>query len=401
MTEQLYFDDPFKLEFSADVAETFPLPEGKTGAIMPGTYFYPTSGGQEHDTGMIGDANVVEVYKEEERIVHVLDRNLAPGHYPARIDRDRRLRAMQHHTGQHILSAAFLRVLDVESVSANINAYTPTTVDLDIPDLKPEDLHRVEDAVNEIIFENRPVKSYIITDADVPNIPFRKPPKVSGNVRVIEVEDYDYTPCGGTHCLSTGTIGLLKILRTERVNQKTRVHFVAGLQALEVFRIYQDATQQSAFLLNSRPEELAESVHRLLDASSQTRSELEILRLSQLDYEAKALADSNEAVGEVRLVIRTFGARAPSELRVLATKLKEFNGMVSVLASNDGQKVSLIVSCASGSGVNARNLLNQLLGPVGGRGGGDASLAQGGGPASAESLAATLAQTRKYILPSN
>ena len=110
MTEQLYFDDPLTLEFTAQVTESRSLDGGRFGVVLPRTYFYPTSGGQEHDTGTIGDAKVLDVYKDNGDILHIVDNPLTPGEYPARIDRARRIRAMQHHTAQHILSASFLEV---------------------------------------------------------------------------------------------------------------------------------------------------------------------------------------------------------------------------------------------------------------------------------------------------
>ena len=255
MTEQLYFDNPLTLEFVAQVTESRPLDGGRFGLLMPRTYFYPTSGGQEHDIGSIGEAQVLDVYKENGNtaspsgIIHVVDRPLTPGEYPARINRDRRIRAMQHHTGQHILSASFLEVADIESVSANINGYSPSTIDLEVSEVAPEILRRVEGYTNGILFENRVVKSYYVSDAEVGSIPFRKPPKVSGRIRVVEVDGFDYTPCGGTHCLQTGMVGLVKIVKTERVNQKLRTHFVAGYQALEYFRQSANCSAESRIVV--------------------------------------------------------------------------------------------------------------------------------------------------------
>lgn len=402
MTEQLYFDDPLRLAFTAEVVETFPLPDRKTAAVLPRTCFYPTSGGQEHDTGTIGKTVVLDVYKDDnDRTVHVLDRRLELGVYPARVDRDRRLRAMQHHTGQHILSAAFLHVLNLESVSANINAYTPSTVDLGASDVTPEDLQKVEETVNDVIFENRPVRSYFIIDADVASIPFRKPPKVTGRIRVVEVDSYDYTPCGGTHCLQTGSIGLLKIVRTERINRKLRLHFVAGLQALDTFRIYADAAQQTAVLLNTRPENAGDAVQRLLEQVLQARTELESLRAGALELEARQLVDEAESIGRNRLATRLYFGRSSSELRTLAGKLSACEGVVAVLASYDGQKLSLVISAAPGCGVDARQLLDRYLAGFGGRGGGDSNLAQGGGSVEESALTNLFIGTKAWIPSQN
>ena len=315
MTEQLYFDDPLTLGFTAQVTESRPLDGGRFRLILPRTYFYPTSGGQEHDTGVIGEAHILDVYKENEDIIHVVDRSLAPGEYPARIDRERRVRAMQHHTGQHILSASFLEVADIESLSANINAYNPSTIDLEVGEVSPEILRRAEEFANSILFENRAVKSYYVTVADVSNIPFRKPPKVSGRIRVIEVDGFDYTPCGGTHCLNTGMVGLLKIVRTERVNQKLRIHFVAGWQALEHFQTYQTVTQDAAALLETGLDGIPDAISRKLGQLKVVQGELETLHAELLAVEADRLAASAEGFGSLRLITKIFRDRPPTDLR--------------------------------------------------------------------------------------
>ncbi len=399
MTALLYHSSPLLLDFPAEVSETFPLPGGRFGALLRATAFYPTGGGQEHDTGFIGEATVLDVYKDEAgRIVHVLDRDLAPGTYPARLDRDRRLRAMQHHTGQHLLSAVLLRLFDLESVSANINGYTPSTVDLAVEDVPVETLRRAEEEVNRVIFENRPVRAYFVDEAGVAALPLRKPPKVSGQIRIVEIEGYDYTPCGGTHCPATGVIGLLKIVRSEHVNRKTRLHVVAGLQALDVFRALHESARAAADLLSARPEDLAPLVQKLLEQMAQLHAELETLRVAALEAEARSLADSAQAVGGLRLVTRLYAGRPPAELRALAGKLLAAEKTVAVLASHEGDKLSLVVAAAPNSGVAARGLLNRLLAPIGGRGGGDARLAQGGGAADEAAVNTLLAGTVSLLM---
>lgn len=397
-TEQLYFDDPLCFEFEAEIIETIPLPDGGTGVILPRTYFYPTSGGQEHDTGTIGPATVVDVYKDDSnRIIHSLSLPLTIGRYPARIDRLRRLRHMQHHTAQHVLTGAFAAVLGLETLSANINGYTPSTIDLAARQVSLSDLMRVEDYANQILFENRTVKSYYVTDAEAVRIPFRKPPAVSGRIRVIEVDGFDYSACGGTHCPQTGMVGLTKILRTERVNQKLRIHFVAGAQALEVFRACHLAAQQAAILLDTSLEDLAKAVLHQQERLKAAETELETLRQERLEYEARALAESARQIGTRRLVTAMFQNRPPTELRLLAGKLRAFSGLVSLLASYDGQKLSLVTACAPDSGLDARTLLAQHLKPLACRGGGDESLAQGGGPVEHAAVSHLFSHTEAYL----
>ncbi len=379
MTEQLYFDDPLTLEFTAQVSECRSLEGGRFGLVLLRTYFYPTSGGQEHDTGFISAARILDVMKDDGEIIHVTDQSLAPGDYPARIDRERRLRAMQHHTAQHILSASFLEVAGIDSLSANINGYTPSTIDLEVGDASSETLRRAEAFANRIFFENRPVKTYHVTQDEIARLPVRKSPKVSGLIRVVEVEGFDYTPCGGTHCPNTGMVGLLKIVKTERVNQKLRVYFVAGYQALDYFHLYQDVAQQAAALLETGWDGIPAALERKLDQLKAAQFDLETLRARLLAAEADRLAACAERLGSLRLVTASFRGRPAAELRGLALELRKMPGLAALLASYEGGKLSLVVACAPDTGLDARALLQKHLAPLGLRGGGDSSLAQGGG----------------------
>lgn len=403
MTEQLYFDAPLNLEFTAQVTESRPLDGGSFGLILLRTYFYPTSGGQEHDTGFIGEARVLDVYKDNGDIIHVTDKSLAPGDYPARIDRDRRIRAMQHHTAQHILSASFLEVADIDSLSANINGETPSTIDLEVGEATPEILRHAEEFANHIFFENRAVKTYNVTQDEITRLPLRKPPKVSGLIRVVEVEGFDYTPCGGTHCPNTGMVGLLKIVKTERVNQKLRVHFVAGYQALDYLTMYQEVAQQAANLLETGLDGIPATLEHKLEQLKTAQNELETLRTELLTAEAERLADSALTIvsplgaGSLRLITAMFHVRPAAELRRLAFKLRDVSGMVSMLASYDGGKLSLVVACSPDTNLDARDLLQKHLVPLNLRGGGDKSLAQGGGSADENVLKELFKNTKNYL----
>ena len=396
-TDQLYFDDPHTFEFTAQVTESRLLNGGRFGVVLPGTYFYPTSGGQEHDTGFIGDARVVDVQKDGEVIVHILDRDIASGTYPARIDKERRFRHMQHHTAQHILSASFLEVADIDSLSANINGDTPSTIDLAVSEVDDETLRRAEEFANGIFFENRAVRSFYVTDVDVPDLPFRKPPKVTGRIRVVEVEGFDLTPCGGTHVTQTGMIGILKIVRTERMKQKLRIHFVAGTQALEFFQQVQTVAQRAAFLMDSGLDGLVESVEHMQAQTKQFQNEIDSLRGIVIGVEAEKLTSAAETVEKLRLVTALFENRPAGELRSLANRLRKEPGMVVVLGTYDGAKLSVVVASADDTKVDARVLLTNHLTPIGGSGGGSPTLAQGGGATNRSALEILFTQTKNYL----
>jgi alanyl-tRNA synthetase len=384
-TQLLYLNDVTVLEFQAHIRQQVTLPDGRAGVILDQTYFYPTGGGQEHDTGTLGEARVTEVLKDESSpeptVIHILSGDIPAGLVTGKIDAERRLRHMQHHTAQHLLSQCFLRLFEIESISSNINGYTPSTLDLAVSTLNRNQLDQIEDLANRMVYETRLVRTYFVAPEQLHNLPLRKPPKVSEDIRIVEIDGYDYTPCGGTHCISTGQIGVVKILKVERLREQTRIYFVAGIQALQYFREYQETVLGISGQMSIHPHETLAGVQHLAEQLKTVQREAQVLRQEQLGFEALALAEKGDRYGSWRGVIATFENRPIPELRSMAETLKTSPGLVSVLSSYDGHKLSLVVTCSEKTGIAARDLLGKLLTSFSGRGGGDQQIAQGGGSA--------------------
>ena len=398
-TRQLYFDDPLCLEFMADVTEIITREKGKVSVLMPQTYFYPTSGGQDHDTGKIGEAIVLDVYKTEDgRIIHILDREVIPGKYAASIDKVRRWQNMQAHTAQHILSRAFELVSNLETKSANINSDKPSTIDLEPINFSTIDLATVEEKANSIIFENRYVKSYYISDDEILQIPFRKPPKVSGKIRVVEVDGYDYSACGGTHCPQTGMVGVIKILKSEIQNRKFRVSFVAGYQALHVFQNAFAVVKELSNILDTSVDDLATSVQRQTERFQKIRSELEAYKSQILMAEATMLIESACKVGNLNLISKMYTEKSADELRKLVATVRLKEMIVIVIGAIEGMKLSLVVGCSNNVPLDAREIMKFLLRRFNGQGGGDQFIAQGGCNLPTEGLTDIFESTKTYLL---
>jgi alanyl-tRNA synthetase len=304
---------------------------------------------------------------------------------------------MQHHTAQHLLSQVFIQLFELETLSANINGYTPSTIDLPTAGLAPEQLVEAEGLANQLIFEDHPVRAAFVTPDELALLPLRKAPKVSGNIRIVEIEGLDFSSCGGTHCQSTGQIGVLKILKTEKVNERTRVHFAAGWQALEVFRQAYQAVSSLAGEMSIHPQDLQAAVERQGEQLRQVQKELGELRQERLAWEAQRLLQDAETIGGRQVVLAVFDLRPAQELRWLADSLRRQPRAAAVLASHDGEKLLLAAACGAESGLSARELLSELLTPLNGRGGGDSSLAQGGGSASVERVQELMDQARELL----
>ena len=376
-----YFDDPLRVEFEAEVVEVRSLEDGRFGVILDETYFYPTGGGQQFDGGVLGEFSVVDVWRDEttSQVVHVVERELPPGLVLAKIDGQRRLLHMQHHSAQHLVSGAFTKLLNLETLSAHVSGYTPSSIDLPETDLSKDAIARVENFANNIVFENRKIKNYFVGQDQLGALPLRRPPKVAGDVRVVEIEGFDWSACGGTHCLSTGMIGLVKIIKTERQNKKTRVYFMAGAQALDYFQQLHEQVSGLAEQMSIHWGNLADTVRTQAESLKATQSELRALRRENLGAEAKSLTEAAQKVGEYGLVARSFDARPVDELQTLAKSLMEEAGLVAVLATFDGQKAALVVACSGDVDVHAGELIKKILEPVGGKGGGSQQMARGGG----------------------
>jgi alanyl-tRNA synthetase len=393
-SQLLYQQNQTKLEFEAAVIEMIKLPDEKIGVVLDRSYFYPTGGGQEHDNGWIGTSRVVDVYKDEgqSRLVHVVESEVALGPVKAMIDAERRLRHMQHHTAQHLLTQCILRQAGFETVSANINGYTPSTLDIVTSQISRSDIEQAEQIANGIIYDNLPVKTYVVTPEELQSIPLRRPPKVTENIRIVEIEAFDYSACGGTHVAQTGSIGLVKVVKAERQNDKTRIHFIAGLQAMETFHQMYEILSGMAGQMSTSWMEIPEVINKQNEQLSSAQKELQALRQASVKYEVRELVDKAETRGSIQLVRVSFHSRPTPELRLLAEELKKTTTVVAYLSSFDGQKVSMIVTCGEATGKDARQLLSSQLTKIGGKGGGEVRLAQGGGAATVEQYRAFVQQ---------
>ncbi len=392
-----YLDNPLQLEFTATIVGTTQLADQRYGVVLDQTFFYPTGGGQEHDTGTLDDARVMDVTIDDNgTVTHVIDRAIAAETVIGKIDRARRMAFMQHHSAQHLLSATIEQTLGLETVSSKISIDSPTTIDVPARG-DTLNLTDAENLANAIIYEDRPIQSYHIGDDQVATIPFRRAPKVSGQIRVVEIAAFDYSACGGTHCPHTGMLGVIKIIKVERRADKWRIYFVAGEIAFKRFQMYHTILTQTARLLDTNLEALADRVahqQNALHAAQKDLQELEPLRIAHL---ADQLIAEAQTIEHIKLVTATFQDRTPQQIRALASALQNTPGIVALLAAYDGAKLALTVACANDTNISANDVIRAQLAPISGRGGGDAKLAQGGGALTADRLAAFFADTPEQI----
>jgi alanyl-tRNA synthetase len=377
MTERLYYLDPYRLEFEARVVERIDV-GAKPGLVLKSTCFYPTSGGQPHDEGHLNGVPVINVFEREDKaIVHVLAAELRDDTVHGAIDWERRFDHMQQHTGQHILSQAFLEMLRAETVGFHLGQVA-CTIDVDKAPLAVSQLDRVEDLANEIVFADRPVKTHLVAEMELASLPLRKLPTVETPIRIVEVEGFDYSPCGGTHCRRTGEVGLIKITRVERRGQDTRVEFLCGDRALADYRGKNRTVNELTNRFSVGAWELAEAVGRLAEEAKSNKRELNAAKNHLLDYEAAELLAEAEQRGGVRVVRKVFTDHEGEQVRRLALRLMESEGLVALLGLA-GKKAQLFFACSADLPYDMSDFLKRACQVVGGGGGGRRRFAQGGG----------------------
>lgn len=377
MSNRLYYQDPRCVEFDALVTAVTRLDE-RPAVSLDVTAFYPTSGGQPCDTGTLGDARVVDVVESDAGDVwHVLDREMeAKRRVHGKVDRDRRFDHMQQHTGQHILSAAFDRLHRARTVGFHLGAQV-STVDLSV-DLSPDAVASAEAEANRIVWEDRPVAIRFVGHEEAAALPLRKESERSGVLRVIDVEGYDLSACGGTHVQRTGEVGLIAVLSTERLRGGTRLEFVCGGRALRSLRLFRDAVAGCIRHVSVAPEELPAAIERLQSDGKDQRKVVKDLQQRLAGFEAAALAAAAEEVGGVRQVVQALDGRDQNELKTMALAICGAPGYRAALFSTTAPYVAVLARSKDGR-EDCAAVLKTLMAAFGGRGGGRPEMAQCGG----------------------
>jgi alanyl-tRNA synthetase len=386
VTERIYYLEPACAAFDAVVLRAF-AHEGRPAALLDRTAFYPTSGGQPFDTGLLGGVAVLATIDAGDDIVHVLASPVAEGQQVrGEIDWPRRLDHMQQHTGQHVLSAAFDRLIDNRTLSFHIGSET-ATIDL-ARQLTPAEVERAVDEANRIVWEDRAVSIRFVSAEEASQLPLRKEPAREGPLRLIEVEGFDLSACGGTHVARTGAIGIIAALNTERFRSGMRVTFVCGGRALRMLRTYRDAVAGAVRVLSVAPFELPAAVEKVHVEAKDLRKSLSRMQESLASHEAAKMragvaADRHTAslanpVMTPDPIVRVLDGWDAAGLKAIASALIGDAGTVVVLVSTS-QPAQVVVARSSDARVDANLVLRQLLERFGGRGGGKPDLAQGGG----------------------
>jgi alanyl-tRNA synthetase len=377
MTKHLYYEDSYLTEFDADVIEQLTVGP-KPAVVLDQTAFYPDSGGQPCDMGTLGGARVESVAEDASgRILHIVDSLPPPGLVRGRIDWGRRFDHMQQHTGQHILSQAFLCIAQAPTLSFHLGIET-STIDLGLAQADAGLLRKVEDLAAGVVFENRPVRVLNVRREELSALGVRKESQREGEIRVIDIDGFDRSPCGGTHVRRSGEIGLIFILGSERYKGGTRVEFVCGGRVLKTFRKDHEVLRELGKLYSAHPHELPGLTEKFIQERSALQRDKTRLEGQLLEMEAQELRLRADKKGGVVAVRQNYTDRKIESLKTLAQMITASPRTLAILCLAQ-EPAQLIVARSADVPGDCGAAIKLLAGRLGGRGGGRPELAQAGG----------------------
>ncbi len=378
MTRRLYYTEPYRTSFDGTVVSAEPA-DGHMHVVLDQTAFYPASGGQPFDIGTLGGAAVTGVIdREDGSIAHVISGTLKPGEVVSgAIDWARRFDHMQQHTGQHVLSAAFDRLAGVRTESFHMGT-AASTIDL-AREVSATEVARAEDEANRIVWEDRMVHIRFASAEEAAAMPLRKESARAGPLRLIDVENFDLSACGGTHVARTGAIGIIAIGGWEKFRGGSRVEFLCGGRALDRFRLWRDSLAATQRHLSVSPEEMAAAIERMqADGKAQQRS-LRGMQEKLAAHEAEALVAKGTRVGDRLVIAEAIEGWDAQGLKAMAVAAAAIDPGAAIVLFTTTAPALVVIARGSGGGIDAGAVLKELIAKFGGKGGGKPDLAQGGG----------------------
>jgi alanyl-tRNA synthetase len=399
MTERLYYTDSYQTEFDAALQEYLIL-DGRPALVLDRTCFYPTSGGQPNDLGRLEGYAVVDVVAGDGVIYHLLPApidagSLQGGPLHGVIDWPRRYDHMQQHSGQHLLSQIFAQRFGCETVSVHFGA-EESTLDLDIAAVDPAQLDEAERTANDMVYAALPITAYFVNEAELQRLPLRKPPAVTGQIRIVEIAAFDYSACGGTHVRTTAEIGPVKLLRQERRRGQSRITFLCGTRAVADYGRKHRLLTQTAALFSTDVGQVPDLVARLQAQNKELQRRVDELAAQQLNATAQELLAAAQPVGDLRVVAAVLDLPVEA-VKTLANLLQGHERTLVLLGTEAGGKSTVVFARSEDAAMHMGNLLRSALSAFGGGGGGRPEFAQGGG-VPVERLGEVIAFAQKQAL---
>ncbi|WDH84892.1 alanyl-tRNA editing protein [Paenibacillus urinalis] len=389
MTKKLYYDSAYTTQWETRIIDAWQQ-DDSCYVQLEETAFYPHGGGQPCDIGTIQGIPVLDVTADGDQIIHKVQSLPESSEVSCRIDWDVRFDHMQQHSAQHLLSAVCLELYKCPTISFHLGV-DYCTIDVESAELSRDQINEMEQEANRHIYLNHPILSYWVTEEEAAGIKLVKQPTVKENIRIVEMRDVEYNACGGTHVSSTGEIGIIKLLKTEKQKGNTRIYFTAGYRALKEFNLYGQIVSTLSSRFKAGKEELVERLMNLEKEQKQLQTELAALRAQNDEHLAhQMISDATEI-----LISHIFEDKTLKDLQGLANKLTSMTSKPVLLATAAENKV--VLSQNKEAAPSCGKFFKEHLADFKGKGGGSDVMAQAGFD-SWEDAAAFFEFTSQYLI---
>ncbi|MEI4801846.1 DHHA1 domain-containing protein [Bacillus sp. FJAT-51639] len=381
MNHKLFYADSYLQTFTAQITKQVCDKDDKVYVVLTQTAFYPTGGGQPHDTGYLNQIPVINVEEIDGEIRHYITEEIHADEVTGHVSWKRRFDHMQQHAGQHILSAIFWDHFNIPTIGFHLGREI-VTIDLETSDLSFETAEEAANLANQIVLENRPITVQWVDLEEAKQLPLRKEPTVTENIRVVIIENLDYNGCGGTHPKQTGEVGPVQIINWERHKGNIRLTFVCGWRTIELMQRNQALVKGAAQQLQSKEDDIPNKIKQLLFTQKETEKALQAVNEKLILVEANELLQHAEKTSFGKQIAVNFTDRSMQELAKLAAILTEKDEYaITYFVTQNGENLQCICACGQAVKLNMNTLLKAALPLIEGKGGGNPKSARGGGKA--------------------
>ena len=377
MTKKIYWENPYLNEFQAKVLDK-KLKDNKWHVKLDKTIFYPdNSGGQLGDLGTISGQKVLSTYEENGDILHILERDISGPNVELKIDYNRRFDLMQQHTGQHLLSGVFYNLLAADTVGFHLGEET-ATIDITIADLSNQEAERVELLCNKIIQSNFKVESYIVEKDKISSLPVRKAPTIDENIRIVEIDGYDFSPCGGTHLNNLGELGLVKISKWERYKGNTRVEFICGMRAFDDYSMKSDIVKKTSLLLGSNYSQVYDRLEKVYEDKLKLEKDNSALKENLYSLYSDLLYKESINTVYGKLLLNVFSDLDFKEISKMSSIVSNnYEDVIQLYGIKDNDNAQFILNKSKNVDLDLQKLYNKVSTSFKIKGGGNPNTVQG------------------------
>lgn len=368
---RLYNDSPYLKEWQTEVTDVLQR-DGKYHITLAETAFYPEVGGQTADRGTIEGIPVEDVLEQNDTIYHVLSALPQNKIVACALDFGRRFDHMQQHTGQHLLSAVFELLYKADTSSFHMGE-EDVSIEIALPEVTGQIIRAVEDRTNELIYRDLPVTTHVVSPEEASRFPGVHPPANASIIRVVEIDSVEFNACCGTHVSRLGEIGIIKVIRTEKMGTaQTRVYFKCGSRALKDYQAKNEITAAMSRQYKVTEAELLSRVEAQAGQLKAAKIEVEELKEKLLDIEAVRIAKSATA----QVIQISFEDRHFDELNFLGKRILQNGEFILILSSVPDKR--LVLACGKGFDLNCGKIFKEQLASFNGKGGGSPGWANAG-----------------------